>query len=71
MSVDLGSIVPDRIRSISMLGSTTSTTVCNSQTTGNIVLVAAGGNGRKGLAFGCSNGMNFRFTAEMPRSMAS
>lgn len=37
------------IRSVRILGSTTSTTVCNTRTTGNIVVVAAGHTGRNSI----------------------
>lgn len=44
---------PTSVRDVSILGSTTSTSVCNSRTTGNIMLIDAGGKGtRKGSAFG-------------------
>lgn len=39
------------VRSVRMLGSTTTATVCNSQNTGNIVVIAAGGKGGKKLGF--------------------
>lgn len=46
------------MRAVAVLGSTTSATVCNSRKTGNIVLMAAGGNGTRGVAMGISTGIN-------------
>lgn len=52
---DVGRISPDSVRGVSMLGSTSSTTVCNSHTTGKMVLVAAGGKKSGTPALHCSN----------------
>lgn len=41
-SNDIGSVGPSSVSSVAILGSTTSTTLCNSHNTGNIVVVAAG-----------------------------
>lgn len=50
---------PTRVRSVSILGSTSSATVCNSQKTGNIIVVAAGHtHGRTGLSIDCSKCIN-------------
>lgn len=48
---------PGRVRDVSMLGST-STTVCKIGTNGNIMLVAAGGNTRKGTRVACGKSVN-------------
>lgn len=56
---------PSSVRDVSMLGST-STTVCNTHTTGNIVLIAAGHNGTNGIRIGCSNAMSFSRPAHVP-----
>lgn len=48
MSRNFRALGPSSVRDMGILGSTSSTTVCNSHTTGNIVLVAAGGNTRNG-----------------------
>lgn len=40
----VGVISPTSVRSVRILGSTSTTTVCNSHTTGNIMLIAAGNN---------------------------
>lgn len=45
-----------RVRDLSMLGSTSSATMCNVHNTGNIVLVAAGENGRKGPGVSIATG---------------
>lgn len=45
---DVGSVSPGRVRDVSVLGSTSTATIFNMQNTGNIILVAAGENGRKG-----------------------
>lgn len=58
MTNSVGGLGPTSVRHVSMLGSTTSYTVCNSTTTGNIVLMAAGRNGRNGVRMSCSTGMN-------------
>lgn len=44
------------VRGVAVVGSTTTTSLCNSHTTGNMMLVAAGGNGDKGprVSFGTS-----------------
>lgn len=44
----VGFLSPGSVRDLSVLGSTSSTTVCNSHTTGNIMLVAAGTKTRNG-----------------------
>lgn len=51
---------PSSVRSVRILGSTTSTTVCKTHNTGNIMLVAAGGNAGKGTALGCRFACNVR-----------
>lgn len=38
------------VRGVAVVGSTTTTSLCNSHTTGNIILVAAGGNGANGTS---------------------
>lgn len=45
---DVASVSPGRVRDIAILGSTSTATIFNVHNTGNIVLVAAGHNGRKG-----------------------
>lgn len=57
---------PSSVRGVAIVGSTTTTSLCNSHTTGNIVLVAAGGNAGKhtGTALGVSknfSGTTIRF----------
>ncbi len=39
-----GALDPDSVRSMAILGSTSSASVCNTQTTGNMIIVAAGHN---------------------------
>lgn len=56
------SVGSSSVRSVRILGSTTSATVCNTHTGKNIVLVRAGGNGRKGMSIGCGFGVNVGFT---------
>lgn len=56
---DCDRIGPSSVRDISMLGSTSSATVCNSTKTGNMIVVAAGHKGRKGTAMGFSTCCNF------------
>lgn len=58
----LNSVSPSVVRGVSMLGSTSSTTVCNSHNTGNMVLVRAGGNGGKTPAISCGKRINVRRT---------
>lgn len=50
----VGSVPPNSVRDVSILGSTSSATVCKTGNTGNIVLIAAGDNGTKGarVSFG-------------------
>lgn len=55
-SMSVGHVGVGSVRDVSILGSTTSSTICNSHTTGNIVLVAAGNNsGRTGSGIACGN----------------
>lgn len=53
MRNSVGIISPGSVRDVSMLGSTSSTTVCNSGTTGNMVLVAAGHKRDNGPGLAC------------------
>lgn len=52
----LVSVGPRSVRDVSILGNPTTTTLCNSHTTGKIVLVAAGGNGRNIIRIGVGSG---------------
>lgn len=52
-------IGPRSVRSVRMLGSNTTTTVCNSITTGNIVVMAAGGNGGNSVGVSFDACMDF------------
>lgn len=52
------SVTPTSVRSVRILGSTSSATVCNSRNTGKMVVVAAGGNTRNGAGFSCGNCFN-------------
>lgn len=67
----LGHVGPISVTGVSMLGSTTSSTVCNSHTTFNIVLIAAGSNDGRGLAIGCGGGFMLHAGAHVPRVVAS
>lgn len=42
---DFSGLGPGSVRGVSVLGSTNATTVCNSHSSGNMILIAAGGNG--------------------------
>lgn len=64
-SNNVGQLGPARVRSVSMLGST-STTVCNTHTTGNMVLVAAGHKGRNGPIISFGTDTNFSRPAHLP-----
>lgn len=44
----LSSLGAGSVRSVAIVGSTTTTSLCNSHTTGNIIIVAAGDKGRNG-----------------------
>lgn len=51
------SVGPSSVRDVSILGNPGTTTLCNSHTNGNIVLVAAGGNdGGSNFKVHCDNG---------------
>lgn len=52
MNSGVGFLGDGSVTSVRMLGSTSTTTVCNAHTSGNIVLVAAGGNGANGTHVG-------------------
>lgn len=54
----LSRVGPSSVTRVSILGSTSSTTVCNTGTTTNIVVVAAGGNGRNGPIVGMNTGLS-------------
>lgn len=69
--VDLGRIGPGSITSVSVLGSTTSYTVCNGEKTGKMVLIAAGHNSSKGVGIACSNGFSCRAPTGLVHRMAS
>lgn len=60
--ITLDRLDPSSVRSIRILGSTSTATVCKSHNTGNIVLMAAGGKGRNGIRISCGNCMNMRRT---------
>lgn len=56
----LGSLGPSSVRSVRVLGSNSTTTVCNSHTTGKIILVAAGRNRGNGTGIRVSTGCSLR-----------
>lgn len=56
----LGFLGPGSMRSVRMLGSTDTASVCNTHTTGNMMVVAAGHKGRKGAGIDCSCGCSCR-----------
>lgn len=62
---------PGDVRSVSFLGSTTSSTVCNSHTTCNMILIAAGRKGDSGVGISCDNCMNLDGPACGPRCIGS
>lgn len=68
---DVSSISTSSVDSVSMLGSTTSTSVCNGHTTGNMILMAAGGKTLKGIGLSCGNCFNVRRTASLPDILGS
>ncbi len=49
---------PGSVRDVAILGSTSTTTVCNSRTTGNIVIIAAGENRTKDASIDCSKAIS-------------
>lgn len=57
-SNSIGTVGPSSVTSVAILGSTTSTTLCNSHNTGKIVVVAAG---RKRASSGAAIGMGTSF----------
>lgn len=67
----VGTVGPRSVRGVSILGSTTTSSVCNSHTPKNIVLVAAGGNGSKGPSVGCGGGFQFGSPLGVPRVTSS
>lgn len=50
---NVSSVPTSGVRDVSILGSTTSATVCNTHNTGNMVLIAAGKNGSNQISIGC------------------
>lgn len=67
----VGAIGPRSVRGVSMLGSTTTSSVCKSHTPFNIVLIAAGGNGSNGPAVGCGGDFHFGDPIGLPRVVSS
>lgn len=60
------------VRSVAVLGSTSTSTVCNMHTTGNIMVVAAGGKDHgRSTGVACGNCMNVRGTAGLLRVYGS
>lgn len=64
-------LIPRRVRSIALLGSTTTATLCNGEKTGNILIVAAGEKRANKLGVGFDTGINFRRTAHLPGFMST
>lgn len=61
------SVGPRSVRSMAMLGNTSTATLCNSHTTGNIVVVAAGGpRNSGGTSVACSNSLAFASILHIP-----
>lgn len=58
---------PSSVRDVGVLGNSSTTTLCNSRTTGNIVLVAAGGKGTKLRHIAFSSGLAMDRTVDAPR----
>lgn len=63
----LDSVSPGVVRDLDILGSTSTTTVCNSHNSGNIVLVRSGGNGGNTPRIACGK----RFEVSRPRRAVS
>lgn len=63
-----GTLSPSRVRDVSILHST-DTTVCNSHTSRNTVVMGAGQNGSKTPGVGCSNGFKFGSTIKRPGAL--
>lgn len=55
----LRGVGPSSVRGVSVLGSTSSATVCNSETAGKIMVIAAGEKGTKTPGIDCSNSIKF------------
>lgn len=66
----VNNVSPGSVRSVRILGSNTSTTVCNTTTNGNMMLVAAGGKG-KGNGVACSFRCASRDLNGMPRMVGT
>lgn len=80
VSGPLTAIRPGSVRAFAVLGSTSTATVCNSHTSGNIVVVGAGGKGSKHMRINCDNafsvgaepgGMSMVSTGRFERFIAS
>lgn len=67
----VGTLGPRSVRGVSMLGSTSTSSVCNSHTTNNMVLVAAGDNGGNGASVGCGGSFHFSSPLGVPRVVSS
>lgn len=60
MRKNLRSLSSNSVRSVRVLGSTSSTSVCNSENSGNMMLIAAGGNADKGTGVSLGTSFNAR-----------
>lgn len=60
------SVGPSSVRSVRILGSTSSATVCNAGKTGNMVVVSAGENGTKGAGMGLGTCISIGRPAGVP-----
>lgn len=56
--VRLGHLGPGSVRSMSVLGSTTTTSMCNTGTSTNMMLIAAGANDSSDMGIACGNHFN-------------
>lgn len=64
---NISGLGPSSVRDVDVLGNTSTTTLCNSRTTGNIVLVAAGSKGTNVSEIAFSSGLAMSRTIDLPR----
>lgn len=58
-SISFHGLSPSSVRSVSVLGSTSTATICNSHTSGNVIRMIAGDNGTNEVDVSCSFGVSF------------
>lgn len=67
----VSAVGPSSVTRVALLGNTSTTTLCNTMTTGNTVVVAAGSTRSNGISIGMSDGAAVRDPVILPRFRAA